>query len=119
MGFTDYFVENPCNCLWLGYALLIILSLMAGSFTDYTELSPRDFYSVKEPESVDYDILMMMNNYIVLEDTENPVRSQVAGKMHIAYTNVDADNTNGLLKKEVLLKIKELESRIKDDSGFE
>lgn len=60
----------------------------------------------------------MMNNYIVLEDAENPVRSQVVGKMHISYSNIDVDNTNGLLKKEVLLKIKELESRIKDDSGY-
>ena len=120
MGFTDYFVENPCNCLWLGYALIILLSMMAGSrkYTEYTEISPRDFYSVSEPESIDYDILNMMNKYIVLEDAENPIRSQLAGKMHIAYTNIDVNNTNGLLKKEVLLQIKDLESRISDHVDF-
>ena len=77
MGFTDYFVENPCNCLWLGYVLLIFLSVVAGGqkYGDYSVLSPRDLYSLNEPETKDWDILKMVNSYIVLEDAENPVRS--------------------------------------------
>ena len=45
----------------------------------------------------------MMNSYIVLEDAENSVRSQPAGKMHITYTNIENKKKNGLLTKEVLL----------------
>lgn len=46
----------------------------------------------------------MLDSYIILEDAENPLRSQLAGKMHISYSNtVDVNNTNGLLNKTVLL----------------
>lgn len=60
----------------------------------------------------------MVNSYIVLEDAENPVQSQLAGKLHITYSNIDVNNTNGLLNKTVLLGIKALEDRIRDSNGY-
>lgn len=120
MAITDFFVQNPCNCLWLGYVILIIMSMMArgAKYGEYSQLSPRDLFDLNEKESMDYDILNMVNSYIILEEEENPVRSQLAGKMHITYSNIDVNNTYGLLNKTVLLMIKDLEERIRDHSGF-
>lgn len=38
--------------------------------------------------------------------------------MHITYSNIDVNNTNGLLNKTVLLGIRDLEERIRDHNMF-
>jgi len=124
MWITNLFVNSPCKVLSIGFLVMILISIIpiAAEFYIVSDGgSGRDFLIWDDPKVLDGDRYILakefVQNHTGLE--EEPTRSQLSrvSSLYNLYTNT-GNYEHGLLKKDTLLKIQEIENKILDHQNY-
>lgn len=69
--------------------------------------------------TIDLDMFNIANEYMneKLSESKQGVRSQLSNQMFIMYSNLPG-NTEGLIQKDMLLKMQKLENKILGQAGY-
>lgn len=139
IAMTNFFVERPCCCLSMGYCTLIILTLytIRTGLVSLSDFSPRDFLDWEDPIVVHYDqsnaaktdIGTLREEYEGLKVAQSddksvnftqPLRTKPSFFIltSLIFENLEADDY-GLLRKDNLLKIREVENSLINFKNYE
>jgi hypothetical protein len=117
MKITDYMVDSPCKVICFSYLALIIFAMLTGAF-GYMMPSleggrGRDYLIWKDPLQVNADKLTLAEEFLEATkgDAVVDLQTESTNFVFILYTNL-GDHENGLLNKEALKKMKEMEDTI-------
>ena len=139
MAMTNFFVERPCCCLSMGYCILLILTLytVRTGLVVLSDFSSRDFLDWEHPIVVHYDQSNAAKTDIntLREEAEGlkvaesedadvnftqPLRRKTSFFVttSLIFENLD-DKEYGLLRKDNLLKMKEVEMTLVNWKNYE
>ena len=124
MYITGLFVDHPCKMICLPYCLLMFCAMVAFSkqmFNIATE-NNEDNLLLSDPILIESNIVKLSGDYLGIEALEKAKEDELKEKYRhstagfgsigfILYQNTD-DNQYGLLKKEYLTKIVDLEIKV-------
>ena len=115
---TSLFVDRPFCCLITGYVLLLILSVIAGAAGLFTlsDGSVRDYMVWTNEMTIAFDKQVAGRDFIKAAQAKGdlPIRLQKAEAWYPSIVINTPSASESLLKKEHLLKIKEMEDKIKN-----
>lgn len=123
MRLTDYMVDHPCKVLLGSYACLLLFAILTGilgyMMPQLEGSRGREFLIWKDPLQVDADKLSLATEYITDTKGEAVVDLQVESTnfIFLLYSNT-GDKEFGLLNKDILTKIKSLETTLQDDEEY-